>query len=66
MLLCIWFPSESGFLTLNSFSLGVGRRREIFMAVRSFVIEGGFTYSQTSARHTRNKEGCGWRRKGGR
>ena len=23
MLLCIWFPSESGFLTLDSFSLGV-------------------------------------------
>ena len=31
------------------------------MAVRSFVIGGGFTYSQTSARHTRNKEGCGGR-----
>ena len=24
MLLCIWFPSESEFLTLNSLSLGVG------------------------------------------
>ena len=45
---------------------GKARRREIFMAVRSFVIGGGFTYSQTSARHTRNKEGCGWRREGGR
>ena len=26
MLLCIWFPSESGFLTLNLLSLGVSKK----------------------------------------
>ena len=29
MLLCIWFPSESGFLTLDSLSLGVAPSSDV-------------------------------------
>ena len=44
MLLCIWFPSESGVLTLNLFSLGVGDGESAFVALERAVDEGRPVY----------------------